>query len=127
MELLSGTASYRYYGIIGGGLGSGIIPSGLAGRSDTIATAGTFIAAPNWGVEAATLIIPISFNFATVVAGADTTQMSDDVNIYMNLSGTITAYSVVPEASSLVLLGMAGSVMSFMGYRRQRRIAGFQS
>lgn len=124
MELVNGTVDFRGYGIVGGGLGYPE-PTPITGQPASFATTGTFIASPNWGIEAATLIIPISYNFASIAAGADTTQTSDDVGIYMNLSGTITAYSVVPEASSLVLLGIAGSVLGFMGYRRQRRAAGF--
>lgn len=71
-----------------------------------------------------TLAIPVDFELRAVVLGADTTNAADDFTMNLNLSGNIVATAPtesVPEANSLPLLGLAGSVVGFMGYRRKRR------
>jgi len=123
VSLLSATADYRGYGIVGGALGSGSLTSGIAGQSGTITSAGG-IAYSGGYAGTATLTIPVNFDFAAIVAGGDTTDVADDIGVFINLLGTIvatSATSAVPEANSIVLLGLAGSVVGFLGYRRKTK------
>lgn len=127
VTLLAATADYRGYGIIGSALGQGSLTSGIAGQSGSILTAGGITYGPGGLAGTATLNIPVNFSFAAIVAGADTTgTTADDIGVFINLLGAINATAAtanVPEASSLVLLGLAGSVIGFVGYRRNKKAA----
>lgn len=121
VTLLAATADYRGYGIVGGALGGGTLTDGVAGQSGTVSASGG-IAYSGGYAGTATLTIPVNFSFAAIVAGADTTDVADDIGVFINLLGSINATALtaeVPEASSLVLLGLAGSVVGFAGYRRK--------
>lgn len=118
-ELLSGSMDYRGYGIVASAWGQGTV-SGFSGQSDTFAAAGSL----TYGPTITTLTIPIQFDFVGNFFGADTTQVNDDFTAYFRVTGNIVATAPtesVPEANSLALLGLAGSVIGFLGYRRQRR------
>jgi hypothetical protein len=125
VSVLTATADYRGYGIVGGALGGGSLTDGIAGQSGSVLTAGTISYGPGGYAGTATLTIPVDFTFAAVVAGADTTDNAgDDIGVYIRLLGAVNATaatSAVPEASSLVLLGLAGSVVGFVGYRRKAK------
>jgi hypothetical protein len=72
----------------------------------------------------ATLTIPVNLTVAYIASGGDTTTSADDIAVYFGFAGAIVATAptaTVPEASSLVLLGLAGSCIGFVGYRRQSR------
>jgi hypothetical protein len=118
IAMLTATADYRGYGIVGGALGGGSLTDGIAGQSASVLTAGSVYIAPDYTF---TLTLPVDFSFAAIIAGADTTEVSDDIGVFVNLLGEINATSSVPEANSLVLLGLAGSLMSFCGYRGRIR------
>lgn len=120
VEVLSATADYRGVGIVGGAIGGGSLTDGIAGQSGSILAAGS-IAYDGPGGSNATLTIPVDFNFVAIVAGADTTQVNDDIGLFVNLLGNIVATATVPEANSLVLLGFAGSVVGFIGYRHKTK------
>lgn len=93
----------------------------LAGQGGSFASNGSITYGPGGDAGVATLTIPVSFTIASFVTGLDTTSTADDIGVYMNYAGSIVATAptaTVPEASSLVLLGLAGSVIGFIGYRR---------
>lgn len=124
VTLLSGSADYRGFGIISGGLGgAGGISDDIAGQSGSMISAGSIAYAegPMPFFSYATMTIPVDFTFVSLVAGADTTALSDDIGFYLNLTGQVVAITSVPEASSLVLLGFAGSTIGFLGYRRKAK------
>lgn len=124
VELLSATADYRGFGVVGGALGGGSLTDGIAGQSGLVAAAGSINYGPGEYAGTATLSIPVNFTFAAIVAGEDTTDVGDDIGVYINLLGALVATAptaTVPEASSLVLLGLAGSVVGFVGYRRKAK------
>lgn len=121
MELLSGTANFRLLPFP--------IPSpppsppyALAGTTDTYASAASISYGPGGEAGIATLTLPIELSFSGIMMGADTTSTNDDITMFVSLSGNIMATAptaTVPEASSLVLLGLAGSFVGFAGYRRR--------
>ena len=124
VTLTAATADYRGFGIVGGALGSGSLTSGIAGQSGAYVASGGITYGPGGLAGTATLNLPVNFAIALVVAGSDTTQVSDDIGVYLSLVGALVATSPtaqVPEASSLVMLAMAGSVVGFVGYRRKLR------
>lgn len=118
--IVSGVLDYRGYGVISMfGYGTN---NDLVGDSFVSSSAGSIEL--DWIPGTAVLIVPIELEFASIYLGADTTDTSDDVGTYMSLFGTIVATAPaesVPEASSLALLGVAGSVVGFAGYRRKRK------
>lgn len=123
VSITSATADYRGFGPVGGALGSGTLTEGIVGQSAEVGIAGTINYSGGGLGGTATMTVPINFNFSLVVSGADTTaDPSDDIGVYIALIGNIAATADtanVPEANSLVLLGMAGSAIGFMGYRRR--------
>lgn len=125
VSLLTATADYRGFGIVGGQLGGGTLTDGIAGQSGSVLTAGTISYGPGGYAGTATLTIPVDFTFAAIVAGADNTDPLDDIGVYIRLLGAINATaatSAVPEANSLVLLGLVGSAIGFAGYRRKSKV-----
>lgn len=125
VTLLSATADYRGFGPVGGALGSGSLTSGIAGQTGAYTATGSSIAYSGGGqAGTATLTIPVNFSISLVVVGQDTTDPGDDIGVYLALNGQIAATaatSEVPEANSLVLLGLAGSAVGFVGYRRRMK------
>lgn len=122
LTLLSAIADYRGFGVVGGALGRGSLTDGIAGQSGTVFSEGTIAYGTGEFISLATLTLPIDFTFAAIVSGADTTELEDDIGVYVNLMGQIigTTQMPIPEANSLVLLGLATSVVGFMGYRRTK-------
>jgi hypothetical protein len=110
----AGTADYRGYGIIGSIIGFGTL--GLAGETDSFISNGSIA----YGVASSTMAIPVDFDLYLVIAEGETSTTADDLTVQLNLYGAVVA-TAVPEANSLLLLGLAGSVVGFVGYRRTRR------
>lgn len=125
VTLLSATVDFFGSGPLGDFLfGYGSLTSGVASQSSTV-VAGTSIEYSGGGqTGTATLTIPLSFPVSLVFSGGDTTGVADDLVVYLSMTGQIVATaatSTVPEANSLVLLGLAGSAVGFVGYRRRMR------
>lgn len=110
----AGTADYRGFGIIGSHFGFGTL--GLVGETDSFNSSGSIA----YGVAASTMSIPVDFDVYLVIAEGETSTTADDLTVQLNLYGAVVA-TAVPEANSLLLLGLAGSVVGFVGYRRTRR------
>jgi hypothetical protein len=93
----------------------------IAGQGGSFTSNGSITYGPGGDAGIATLTIPVNFTIISFAVGLDTTSSADDIGVYMNYAGSIVATAptaTVPEASSLVLLGLAGSVIGFIGYRR---------
>jgi hypothetical protein len=121
-ETLTGVGSYRNYGIIGGFEPIGEVPLDFATTYFT--SPGSISYGPGELMGTATLTIPVNLTVAYIASGGDTTTSADDIAVYFGFAGAIVATAptaTVPEASSLVLLGLAGSCIGFVGYRRQSR------
>lgn len=120
-ETLTGVGSFRGYGIIGGVDLIGEVPLDFA--TTYFNSPGSISYGPGELLGTATLTIPVSFTVDYISSGGDTTSSTDDIAVYFNFAGNIVATAptaTVPEASSLVLLGLAGSCVGFVGYRRSR-------
>lgn len=121
LGLSQGRIDYAGSGSIGGALGTGTFD--LVGN--TAANAGTIpgslvLVGPTTNATA-TLTIPIRLSFSQTILGADTPDATDDIFVDLLLAGQIVAVAVVPEASSLVMLGLVGSLVGYVGYRRRNK------
>lgn len=111
------SVDYRSYGVLAGVL-TPDEPLVLL-TSYSIATNGTIAYDPVEGLSGVTtLTIPIIIEQFYYIQGEGTTHPEDDIILGATWSGQFVATAVVPEASSLVLLGLAASSVGFLGYRR---------
>ncbi|MFO0949270.1 MAG: PEP-CTERM sorting domain-containing protein [Planctomycetota bacterium] len=120
LGLSQGRIDYAGSGSIGGALGTGTFD--LVG--ETSANQGTspgslVLVGPTTNATA-TLTIPLRIRFAQTILGEDTPDTTDDIFVDLLLAGQLVAVAVVPEASSLVLLGLGGVVVGIVGHRRRK-------
>lgn len=115
-EFLSGAFDFRGVGIFVN-LGEG--SNDFAGQTSTFTSNATLA----YGPTVTTLTIPSTIGFI-VPFFSEETSSSPESGLYFELTGSIRATAPtesVPEANSLALLGLAGSVIGFLGYRRHRQ------
>lgn len=122
-QYTSGTAIIRQPGGILGYALTGSTPGSDVAGGGSFASNGSISYGPGGDAGVATLTIPFNLVIGDIAAGGDTTATNDDIGLYYSLTGQIVATAptaTVPEASSLVLLGLAGSVIGFIAYRRSQ-------
>jgi hypothetical protein len=119
VALLSGAADFRSYGIIENFYGGGPTSEFIVGNGGTSTSAGALTISTD-GLTPSTLTIPIDFSYRVPFEGRVTL---DEIEFYFRFTGTITATTteVIPEANSLVLLGLAGAVVGYVGLWRRER------
>ncbi|MFO0946025.1 MAG: hypothetical protein U1D30_08775 [Planctomycetota bacterium] len=121
LGLTQGRIDYAGSGSIGGALGTGTFD--LVGNTslNQSTTAGSLVLVGPTTNATATLTVPIRIRFAQTILGGDTPVGTDDIFVDLLLAGQLVAVAVVPEASSLVMLGLVGSVVGYVGYRRRNK------